>query len=1248
MEYDGRGKGGGKGKDKGGGKGKVPPSAMGPPVIPMLHGLMMGFVKLVTPKGAIMRLTDGSPMNYFDGLVRQRKGAEALKSGDKMFVKVVRIEPGLAIVDAREVDQKAGQDKDPFNELAEVEDWVDVPLALVGRIIGLRGARIRQICDESGADLRFDTSAPTPATGSSAGQHGGGGGGTAVVGGAGQGADLKRFLEDAQQEDATAPVSKPGASGDGADLCRFLEEARGSGGDGSDLAKFMQEAKGDSEHEEEDDHKSDARGSEDESKDDAVVEFMAHDIGSWEKQLEAKMEEAGVSQIYFENLSMTNAKGRSVDLSRGGLKPGDFPVTVRYCLPKGQRKQKAPKKPESKRGANGEDTQTTPVHSHRAKTEENDAGKAGVGKDASEEVAVDTAERVEPRPEVVHISGAERLTKSDFDELFELRGLPDIVDFQHLSKTEVLCIFKNAEDAEEALLAAQEGFDDLPEKAEQGKDKPAMWRARRGYFKFRQATTADVKEKKAERPSRPCGGDGAAGRERPELAVTRLRINGDAIEVAKAKAAVRDLLEELAKALPAAVRRLAGQKSERMKIPHELVGRVIGKGGETIRKLEQDSGARLKVLPPRDRDEDGSAGDDGPPDQDLLIVGTPDVIQLAKELLAPILGTRAPASPRASGVPQRRKAAAADFDPNVGTGDERERGGMAARLGLPSLDGEDAGVSAFAGLRVPTGASGKGTPERAAPRKRERSPSPTKSEKVRRMRDRVRELEVQAYEKTLMRQQRLEQLVAAAEAEAREALAFLEASGKGMDEALEELPFALGAAFGDDLYEDWEEDLQPSTLTNRLALTTCGPGRVSRIVSTRHGLRFVTVALLAGGTIQVPESVAIGWVAAVDGFLGAMVIPPGAKSVASKKEAQKRGGLFAFEYMPAAVGLVVNEALVRGSRLAFRVVSPPGETAVARIVDVEELRTWERGESRLYLVELATSPASVGHVAAYRHDYRKAREAYRKGDMVVLEGAKVGTQDVGTVRKVLTGEQGEKVATALAAASSARGAGGGMRRLLWRCSELERARRDGQAAPLEKTVHPLLQARLPEGAEALGVGASLDGVYLRLFVRIAVGGLLGQPLRQKAAAAAAALGALLGCETELLLSRAPATATATKLVAAAGAPVAKSEGATAVGDGAVKEEACEKESGAKGTTEGQKVQKDKVAKKADKMAKKKGKQAEQQAKKGAAPPGKKAKKAKTGGASSSSSSCSSSGSSGSNSSDFREQLFKQTILSKVF
>ncbi|CAK0805323.1 unnamed protein product, partial [Prorocentrum cordatum] len=87
------------------------------------------------PRGVLMSLRDLGPIPYSSGLMRRREGTPDMKAGDRLFVKVVRIEMEQVIVDSRQVDAKTGADLDPANDHAEVEDWVDVPEGLAGAII---------------------------------------------------------------------------------------------------------------------------------------------------------------------------------------------------------------------------------------------------------------------------------------------------------------------------------------------------------------------------------------------------------------------------------------------------------------------------------------------------------------------------------------------------------------------------------------------------------------------------------------------------------------------------------------------------------------------------------------------------------------------------------------------------------------------------------------------------------------------------------------------------------------------------------------------------------------------------------------------------------------------------------------------------------------------------------------------------------------------------------------------------------
>ena len=60
-----------------------------------------------------------------------------------------------------------------------------------------------------------------------------------------------------------------------------------------------------------------------------------------------------------------------------------------------------------------------------------------------------------------------------------------------------------------------------------------------------------------------------------------------------------------------------------------------------------------------------------------------------------------------------------------------------------------------------------------------------------------------------------------------------------------------------------------------------GPTTVVVVTVQQH--RYVTIQLLAGGTIQVPEAIAVAWLAAVEGWLGTLVHPPPEEQPAKEK-----------------------------------------------------------------------------------------------------------------------------------------------------------------------------------------------------------------------------------------------------------------------------------------------------------------------------------------------------------------------------
>lgn len=61
-------------------------------------------------------------------------------------------------------------------------------------------------------------------------------------------------------------------------------------------------------------------------------------------------------------------------------------------------------------------------------------------------------------------------------------------------------------------------------------------------------------------------------------------------------------------------------------VPASRIGLCIGKGGETVRILQERSGAKIIVTP--DRDTDLSA-----PDRPIAITGSPEMIAMARQLI---------------------------------------------------------------------------------------------------------------------------------------------------------------------------------------------------------------------------------------------------------------------------------------------------------------------------------------------------------------------------------------------------------------------------------------------------------------------------------------------------------------------------------------------------------------------------------------------------------------------------------------
>ncbi|CAE7553713.1 FUBP3, partial [Symbiodinium sp. CCMP2592] len=1030
-----------------------PGAAMSPqitaaPTIPTLHSVMTGEVQLLTPKGALVVLSDDSPQRYVEGLLRRRSDERPAILGAKLYVKVVRIEAGMVIVDSRGVDQDTGKDQDPEHDQAEVEEWIDVPVDLVGRIIGKKGERIRQICDDTGADLRFDGSAEA--------QHGPGANTKKTTGGAGD--DMRKFLEAAQEEDDEDVEMQDGQQepkGGGDDLRAFLEEAKAGSAPAAsreeeeqededeaedfaeDLAAFLQEVKNDS------------TGSTDPTPKGRrnfvpAVEFVAYSLENWDEMLYRKMGEAGVTLVYPENLTIIDKEGNAVEIAKG-LRHRHFPIRVRYILTSDTY---APEKASRKDDTGPEEA-----------VAEEPAEAAEEGKNSKAAAKPST-----PRPEAICISGAANLTRIHLDEVLEAKSLPQMQSLEHISKSSVVCVFSSTTDAKVVLDSLEEGFSDVRQGAQEG---PGIYRARHGHLKYRMATSTDVKAKTNR------------FKEAPKKVYQRLRINGDAKEVRQAKKIVLDFLDEFS----GPAQGMRGKFNERFlrgiedveesfEVPQGKIGRLIGKGGENIKKMEESSGARLRVLP----------ADEG--EQRLLVSGAPDKVEKAKELLSSFIPALSSFEPTASGVPERKRLREAEEEEAPSEGDELRGRRHRAAEALES-----------AGRR---GNRDEGRSER--PKSCDSSTS--SGTRVKRLREKKRAISLQEYQAMMKKQKQLDAAAARAEEAAQAAAAFARRAAE------EEKQKQEAAAL--DNY-DWEEETGPSAAIGRLAQTSFGAGKVSRTVVNPAGRRFVNFQLLAGGVVQVPQATARLWLAAVDGALGAKVSAP--QPWDEQMDGKGRPP------PPAGASWVISEAEAQGRRLAFRLASPA--ELFPRFVDASQLPRWPRAESVIYLVELCTTPQSVGHVAPFRHDYRKSDKSFAKGDTLIVEGCRPGLQDLGVVKKVLHGDKGAKVAALVAAKKDGPESTGTLGLAFQRSGATEAKRREGLAS-LERMVLPLLAARLPAGTRALGVGASLDGTFLRFFLHLA--GQSEQELSAAssgAAAAAAAVGAMLGCQTEVLASSGP-------------------------------------------------------------------------------------------------------------------------------
>eukprot|EP00971_Amphidinium_carterae_P345312 6486206-Amphidinium_carterae.1 len=199
------------------------------------------------------------------------------------------------------------------------------------------------------------------------------------------------------------------------------------------------------------------------------------------------------------------------------------------------------------------------------------------------------------RPEALVVEGVEGLEPRHLNELLRVKGLPSCSGIELIdSGSTAVCIFATDADVRTVLEAVSEGFEEVSQEA-----GPALFRAKNGRLSFRPATLADSDQGLRKRKAK-------TSTKSTLPAMQRLRINGDAADVSKAEALVRQWLEEQSGGFApreggrAPMRLRPGEVRKRLPVASDLVGRLIGKGGESIKKLETDSGARLQVVTAED------------------------------------------------------------------------------------------------------------------------------------------------------------------------------------------------------------------------------------------------------------------------------------------------------------------------------------------------------------------------------------------------------------------------------------------------------------------------------------------------------------------------------------------------------------------------------------------------------------------------------------------------------------------------
>ncbi|XP_020272012.1 far upstream element-binding protein 2-like [Asparagus officinalis] len=139
----------------------------------------------------------------------------------------------------------------------------------------------------------------------------------------------------------------------------------------------------------------------------------------------------------------------------------------------------------------------------------------------------------------------------------------------------------------------------------------------------------------------------------PNSQTRPVELTGTSEQVSRAEQLINDLLAEADAGASGSVsnRRfggdVAGAEHFSMKVPNNKVGLIIGKGGETIKTMQANSGARIQViplhLPPGDTSNERT----------VHMEGTNEQIEAAKKLVNEIVNSENRRNPQAGGYPQQ-------------------------------------------------------------------------------------------------------------------------------------------------------------------------------------------------------------------------------------------------------------------------------------------------------------------------------------------------------------------------------------------------------------------------------------------------------------------------------------------------------------------------------------------------------------------------------------------------------------------